>query len=222
MNAALRSIFATALIALSGGGSLRAELLVRDLGEGLAYLRAQTLPADLPPAPPKAQPTVLDLRFSTASEPAATALGTWLDFRASAKTPVFILVNADTPRSLRLAVAALLSHPGIVTIGSGSAEFVPDFAITAPHGAERKAYDALAHGAPLESLLVENADKPRNDEATIMRDRANPPNDADSAFNDDPLDAAKPTPPPPPPLVIDLALQKAVQLHRALLALKRL
>ena len=36
---------------------------------------------------------------------------------------------------------------------------------------ERQAYDALEHGAAIESLLTETNDKPRNDEAKLAKDR---------------------------------------------------
>ncbi len=82
---------------------------------------------------------------------------------------------------------------------------------------ERRAYDALERGAALASLVVARDDKPRNDEATLAKARQ-----ADDSDDDD---APKPEEKPKPllpPQVIDPVLQRAVQLDRSLLALKRL
>ena len=210
-------------------GASFAAPLTRDLGEGLAYHRAAVLPADLPPADAAPKPLVLDLRFARADEGAAEALAFWLKVHSTRATPAIVLVNAETDSSLRPAFAELASQPGLLTLGSPAAGWIPDITLTAPLEAERRAYDALAEGASLDSLLRQNTDKPRHDEAAIMRELANPPEDV----TDDPLtdpadevapdaDSAKNATPPAPPPSIDLALQRAVQVHRALLALKRL
>lgn len=203
--------------------------LTRDLGEGLAYHRASVLPADLPVADAAPQPLVLDLRFARADEGAAEALASWLKSHATRTTPAIVLVNVETPFVLRRAFTELAAQPGLLTLGSPAAGWVPDITLAAPLDAERRAYDALAAGTSLDSLLRQNTDKPRHDEAAMMRELANPP----KQISDEPLtdpatdaaiasDAAKPAPPPAPPPTIDFALQRAVQLHRALLALKRL
>jgi hypothetical protein len=75
-------------------------------------------------------------------------------------------------------------------------------------------YEALEHGTPIESLVVEKVAKVRDDEAALERERdADAPEGAPAA--------AKPQPARPPPL-IDPVLQRAVQLHRSLLALGRI
>jgi hypothetical protein len=154
---------------------------------------------------------------------AATALDAWIKFRATAATPVFVLLNAETPSSLHSVFASLKSQPGFVTVGSGSDAFTPDVVVAAAADAERRAYDALEHGGSLEALTRPNIDKPRTDEASIMRERTDgadnvPPDPLDRLLDNE---SEKPAPTPPPPL-IDHTLQRAVHLHRALVALKRL
>ena len=82
--------------------------------------------------------------------------------------------------------------------------------------------DALAAGATVESVLNDSPEKIRDDEAQLAKEhRARPP--PPPPLSDDPPDdppSTKPTPPVAPP--IDSALQRAVHLHRALKALKKL
>lgn len=224
MYLCLRVLFAMSV----AGGWARAEIIVRDLGEGLAYYRSHGLPGDLPPAAAKSGPLVLDLRFSAADEKAGTALDAWLDFRATSSTPVLLLINAHTAPVLRTTVASHRPQTGLIVIGESSAELIPDLLIKTGDS-ERRAYDALEHGASAASLITENAGKPRIDEASIMRDRANPPSEFPEAnpleLRDAPPSPASTTPSASPatePVVIDYALQRAVQVHRALVALKRI
>jgi hypothetical protein len=78
--------------------------------------------------------------------------------------------------------------------------------------ADRRAYDALEKGSDVQSLLSDYPDKPRIDEAYLEKEHI-----ADS----DAPDVISDKPPPPRPLV-DAMLQRAVQLHRGLLALKKI
>jgi hypothetical protein len=195
----------------------------RDLGRGLAYVRVHSLPADLPPTPAKPGPLVLDLRYARGNPDAATTLGAWLKFRASARTPVFILVNGGTAPAVLEFLENTEPLPGLLTLGAASSKFVPDVTLRIAPATERSAYDALEHGLPVETLLTDNPTKPRHDEAAIAQDHAatgSGAEDDDSAL-DDSSSPAPALPPAPPPL-IDAALQRAVQLHRALLALKKI
>ena len=78
---------------------------------------------------------------------------------------------------------------------------------------ERRAYDALEAGASVNSLLADNPNKVRNDEASLSKDRLAEAS-ADAADN---ALSGKRAPPP-----IDATLQRAVHLHRALAALKKI
>lgn len=214
--------FSGLLVFLSAVAALHSAPLERDLGEGLVYFRAPELPADLPPAAKKTTPLVLDLRFATAGDHAATALDSWLRFRATRATPAFILINAETPAALLGVFAVLKSQPGLVTIGSSSDAFTPDIVISSPPEVERRAYDALPAGTAVQALIAENTDKTRVDEASIMRERADPFFAAEPPDLTDDEESEASKAPPPPAAPVDHALQRAVHLHRALLALKRL
>ncbi|ACB77299.1 hypothetical protein [Opitutus terrae] len=206
--------------------SASAAPLESDLGEGLRYYRATELPTDLPPPPTgKPTPLVFDLRFTIADETAATALEAWLKFRATAAAPVLVLVNHETAPVLRPVLAAQKSNPGLLTIGATEPEFTPDVTVAVKSDVERRAYDAAQNGTPVAALAAPPIDKPRSDEAALIRDRASLPEDDSDAGVDElglsdeppPTHGAQPAPPP-----VDLALQRAVQIHRGLRALKRL
>lgn len=205
--------------------SLTAAPLEKDLGEGLAYFRAHVLPEDLPAASVKRGPIVLDLRFVTSHENAENALDAWLTFRASARTPLFVLLDSPTAERFASVLAAHHSNPGFLTLGETAEKFTPDISIDTSPDEEKKAYDALEKGASIPSLITENPDKPRNDEAALTQARTNPiedPTDSDFVEVEPPkVDKTMPALPVPEP-VIDRTLQRAIHVHRGLLALKRL
>jgi hypothetical protein len=182
----------------------------RELGSGLFYVRVKALPADLPPqAGPRAAPTVLDLRYVRAEAEAAATFADWLKQRATPRTPVFVLANSETAPPLLKVLAGHERGTGIVVVGIAGTDFRPDVPVKASAAEERRAYDALEKGAVLAALLADNPTKVRNDEASLTRERpAEPPAD--------PAAAKRETPP------IDLTLQRAVHLHRALVALKKI
>lgn len=220
LHSLLHAFFACCL--LTGAVSLYAKPANRDLGDGLLYFRAEIIPRDLPPADVKAGPLILDLRYALAEVDASTALNAWLKLRATAKTPVFLLLNSDTAPGLKTLLREGPSRPSVITIGRANQETKPDIEVETTDDEERRAYEALEQNTPIESLLVENLDKPRIDEASIMRARDEAGEDL---FQADPLDRILPTETKeeaktPPP--IDRALLRAVHLHRALRALKRL
>lgn len=205
-----------------GNASLLAAPLDRELGEQLYYHRAGILPSDLPPPDLKAGAMILDLRYALAEFEAKPALNAWLKSRATPGAPVIVLYNSDTAPALRELFSAGSTLRGVITIGRDNAQPKPDIAINSTDAEERQAYDALGAGSAVEALISENTDKPRMDEASIMRAHSDARSDvADTVVPDEDV-AGTPTPsnaPPPPP--IDRALQRAVHLHRALLALKR-
>ena len=191
-----------------------------DLGQGLAYHRAHSLPADLPgSSPTRPQPLVLDLRYAVGDADAAIALSAWLKFRAAPRTPVFLLANSATSPALRAAFADRQHTAGLLVLGLAGSDFSPDIALKTTPEAERLAYDALTDAAALARLINPPITKPRNDEARLVADylagRTSEPTATDPAPA-----ATAPTPTPPP--ATDPVLQRAVHLHRSLLALKRL
>jgi len=202
-------ILAASLVAWCAPGASGATL-VRDLGQGLTYFRVHVLPADIPSSPPgPASPCVLDLRFAKADTPAAAAMKAWIRFTASARDPVFVLENSDTSPSLLAAIAG--GSAGIIVLAPESEKLSPDVAVRVAPDTDRRAYDALEKGAPVDLLLSDFPDKARVDEAYLEKEHIP---DSDSP------DSASDKPDPPRPLV-DALLQRAVQLHRGLHALKR-
>jgi hypothetical protein len=181
------------------------------------------LPADLPSANTAKSALVLDLRYTLTDDTGATAFSAWLGFR-TATLPVFVLVNAGTDPALLHALAGRPVPSGVVTLGPTLPAFTPDVPLEISPDTGRRAYDAFDHGTALESLIVEKIDKPRYDEASMVKDHVSDseppaPDDEDDAATKP--DSAKDKPAPPPQL-IDLALQRAVQLHRTLLALHKI
>jgi hypothetical protein len=184
--------------------------LTRDLGRGLAYQRVQTLPADLPSTDnARKRPIVLDVRYVHGDANAAAALVAWLKFHATPRSPVFVLANTETDRAILGALAGRGSAGSVLVIGVPARDFAPDIPVQSTAAAERAAYDALAAGTDPAALVVENTDKVRNDEASLSRDHSSEPG----------ADTAKDRPPAPP---LDAALQRAVHLHRTLIALRKI
>lgn len=181
----------------------------RDLGQGLAYYRMHELPADLP-AMPAPRACVLDVRYVPVELQVATAFRAWLTFHAAPRAPIFVLANAGTGEALLAALGVGDQRSSFIVVGIAAGNFHPDLAVRASAADERRAYDAFEEGVALAALLADNPDKVRNDEASLSPDRLTEPG---------PRVAAKDGPAPPP---VDAALQRAVHLHRALLALKKI
>ena len=188
----------------------------RELGQGLLFYRVQQLPADLPQptlADSKPAPCIVDVRYAKAERDAASAFAEWLKVRARPKAPVFVLANAETASALLRVLEGREKSTNVVVIGGTARNFDPDLAIQIPADDERRAYDALENGAAIASLITDNPGKVRNDEASLSRDRLA------EASADTAADALAPKRDAPP---VDLALQRAVHLHRALVALRKL
>jgi hypothetical protein len=195
---------------------LRAAPLERDLGLGLAYLRVHALPGDLAVAPAAGRPLVLDLRYVHGGPAEAAGLLAWLRLHAGPRMPVFLLANGDTSPALLAPLSSPEAVNGLVIVGAAAPGFDPDLTLAVTPEAERHAYDALEAGATIESLTVASSDKVRNDEAMLAKARQ-----ADTADEDEAARPEEKARPALPPQVIDPVLQRAVQLHRSLRALKR-
>jgi len=196
------------LLGLTALWAAPAAPVERDLGEGLVYVRVHQLPADLPAKPAgRVTPCVIDLRYVEAAEDAAAAFSAWLKFRAGPRSPVFVLANGDTAAPLLKVMAQGERGAGVLLIGIESERFRPDVAVKSTAADERRAYDALEQGAAVATLVADLPNKVRNDEASLIRDRPlDPPTADDKAAT----------------VLIDLTLQRAVHLHRALVAMKKL
>lgn len=186
---------------------------VRDLGKGLVYFRVHELPTDIP-SPQAGQPLaacVLDLRFAKTDAASPAALKAWVRFNASVRTPVFVLENSGTDPALLAALSG--SGPaGQVVLAPDSEKLAPDIAVKVSPEVDRRAYDALEKGESVASLLTDFPDKPRIDEAYLEKEHI-PDSSAPDVPEDKPM-AARP--------LVDVMLQRAVQLHRGLLAMRRI
>ena len=195
---------------------MAAAPLEHDLGHGLRLYRLHELPDDLPPAPAgsgKVPPCVVDVRYVKADSDAATAFVAWLKFRAKPRSPVFVLANGASASAVLGALAKREKDGGIVVIGPPNRMLEPDIAVRVSGDDERRAYEALEKGTAVSALLTDNPDKVRNDEASLSRDRLA------EASADTAADALAPKRTAPP---VDASLQRAVHLHRALVALRKL
>jgi hypothetical protein len=212
VNLAARLSLLLAVVPCALAAGAPASIQPVDLGQGLAYYRVHELPSDLPsPKSGRPGPCVLDLRFARADELAASALNAWVKFNASAHAPIFILENSETSASLRASFPG--NGPvGVVVVAPVSDKVSPDISVQVAAAVDRLAYDAVEKGTLIGSLLRDNPDKPRIDEAYLEKEHL-----ADSEAPD--IESDKPSPPSP---LVDAVLQRAVQLHQGLLALKRL
>ncbi|MBI2497904.1 MAG: hypothetical protein HYV75_08350, partial [Opitutae bacterium] len=158
---------------------------------------------------------VLDLRYTTAGGASAAELQSALATRP-ANAPLFILLSPSTPPAL----LALSRQSPALTLGPAGTEPAPKVVVKTDAASDRRAYDALEAGAALDTLITGKIDKERFDEATLVEE-----------FSHGNPDAMPPTPPDPttpkadgapdkPAVLTDRVLQRAVHLHRALLALK--
>ena len=206
----MKTLLALILAGLSARCAVASEPS-RDLGQGLYYCRIHQLPADLPSADTlKPGPCVLDLRYAKADETAAAALKAWVRFNLSAHAPLLILENAETATALKSALSGG-EKPGLLVLAPASANLAPDIAVNVPPETDRNAYDALEKGAALDTLLTDYPDTPRIDEAYLEKEHI-----SDSDAPEVPADKSLRNP------LVDRLLQRAVQIHRGLKALKRI
>jgi hypothetical protein len=191
-----------------------------DLDQGLSYLRIHSV-ADSEVALRQALPgdgaLVLDLRYATANDASAAALRSALAGRSS-NVPLYILVSPATPPAL----GPIINASPALTLGIGGSLPAPRVVVQPDATGDRRAYDALDAGTALAQLISGKIEKERFDEATLVQEFKNGNPDAHPVTPPDPTapkpgDAAEKEPPVPP---VDRVLQRAVHLHRALLALK--
>ena len=196
-----------------------------DLGQGLTYVRLHRLPEDLPALESawSAQALVVDIRYPAGHlDPAGSPR---LTARPRAH-PLFVLVGPSTPAALveELRKAA----PALVTLGLAGPGAGTDIVLDVTPADDRRGYDALDAGKPVDALVGEKERGPRFDEAVLAREHENA--DARDAGPPEPP-AAQPAGPPAAqgaaapaataaePAIRDLVLERAIQLHRTLLAL---
>lgn len=202
---------------------------VRDLGEGLGYVRIKEL--DTAPVPTASRPLVIDLRHATLTTPAAA--GKLQALLAADGPPRFVLVSEATPPALLALLDA--RAPNVLTLGATSPALTPDIAVAATTEEDRLAYDAIDQGTPLAAIVRQSIEKERYDEAAMMRDHANgvplpdapptpeipapiPPSAAEPPAATTPAEGAAKAAAAPP---VDAVLVRAVQVYQGLRALRK-
>ncbi len=170
---------------------------------------------------------VIDLRSTAGSSEAAIALTEHLEeARVSQRGIRLILINPST--SPEIVKALSKPRPRQLTLGPRAPELTPDIAVASSAEEDRRAYDALASGTPLEKLISSITDKKRFDEAALVRSRAGLTSpaletepDVTTAVESAATSGQKENQPVAPPPPHDLVLERAVQIYRALLVAKR-
>ncbi|MBI2515716.1 MAG: hypothetical protein HYV95_02260 [Opitutae bacterium] len=197
-----------------------------DLGQGLGYLRVHSLNADeqaVTEALGSGQALVLDLRGAIADKLNAKELRDTLALRGG-KEPLFVLVGPLTPPDLTETLATAPGKP--VTLGVRAAVPAPQVVVQQAPETDLRAFEALESGLPLADLISGKIEKERYDEAALMNDFRNGNTEAEPPAPADPTATAPATKPKgaekaeKAPVLIDRVLQRAVHLHRALLALR--
>ena len=226
--------FLVTLIFLAIAPGLRAAI-EKELGNSLAYFRitdADTDRTSLLDTIARRPALVLDLRSLSVGQGFADALQISLARTPPPHAVRIVLINATTSPALIAAVGQEL--PSVITLGPRSPALSPDIAVAISNEDDLRAFNALATGTPLDKLINDNREKRRYDEAKLVQDHANGVTVPDSVLPAEAEDDTVKTEPTPakkspaagkkvePPPVIDLVLERAVQLHRSLLALKKL
>lgn len=189
-----------------------------DLGANLAYLHIKSL-ADAAPllstARSAQRPLVLDLRYATSE---AAALSVFQTALARHPAPLFILFSAATPQEI---IAVVKQSAGaIITLSVAGADAPAQIQVQADPAADRLAYEALGQGTLPAILVTGKIGKERFDEATLVQEFKNGNPDAEPPPLPDPTQPKSNQAAPVKAPLIDRVLQRAIQLHRALLALE--
>lgn len=193
-----------------------------DLGYNLSYVRVHSL-TDATPALQSAlsvkHACVLDVRYATATDESISALRTALAGHPT-DAPLFILISPATPASVIEAVnpATPVTY---VTLGVAGSHPSPKITVNTAPETDRAAYDAFEHGTPIATLISGKIDKDRFDEATLVQEFKNGNPDPESPAPATHAETKSTEPHEKTAALTDHVLQRALHLHRALLALRR-
>jgi hypothetical protein len=204
-----------------------ASASIQELEKGLAYARISDLGRDASQLEAAlSKPTVvLDLRDAAGTAAEAKTLASRLVQMPPKPTDHrLILINPHTAAPILSAVQ--IAEPRQLTIGPRADGFQVDIAVPISVEDDERAFAAFASGTPLNKLDDSNPEKKRYDEATLAKNRAAAVAEAEGD-NDDidtPADAQTQTPNTAPEKkpenqIHDAVLERAVQLHRALLVI---
>jgi hypothetical protein len=190
----------TCLLLLALGCSLRAA----PLAPGLSYIRPDT---DTTAQNLGAGSVILDLREVTDSK-SADALLASLAAPLPLRRITLVLVAPETPSALRRRVATL---PRCISIGRVDESLKTDITVMTAPEADLASVKSLASGSAPETLVIANANKPRFDESSLVREHQNGVSDEKPAGEE--------TKAPP---AVDAVLQRAVQIYQGLVALGKI
>jgi len=191
-----------------------------EIAPNLVYRRFTELPRDLTrESQGDPRSLIADLRSATGDASAGAAFLEWLASRARPAAPVYLLLSANTDARLRAELVPGKLPAGIISLAAADPGIAADIRVSVSTTQDREAYAALAAGKPASELIDVEVDKPRNDEAAIVRRRQNgtdetaiPANTRPGARGGDSRSAD--------PLV-DAVLERAVQIQAGLTALGR-
>jgi hypothetical protein len=209
------ALLAAGLSLLTAG--LAAPDASADLGQGLAYLRVHVFASEakaVDAALAANGALVLDLRYTTA-QAADAALLTQALAEHRGSDLLCVLVSPATPPVLASALTA--APVRLITLGVAGSVPAPVVVVEQKAATDRQAYDAYESGTAFAVLLSGKIEKDRYDEAALMNDFSNgnttgePPEPDAKTLKDTPGKA---------PALLDRVLQRAVNLHRALAAIK--
>jgi hypothetical protein len=190
-----------------------------DLGENLSYVRLRALGEDSAAiSTVTSDALIIDLRRVEVTDEAIESFSAAVSQRA-ARTQLFILVGPDTPSVLAKNLASLPAR--VLTLGTANSRPTPKVIVETDSKTEQAAYDAFETGTSIDALINGKIVKERYDEATLVQEfkhgaislvptetAKNDAKDSESASGD----SAPPT---------DRVLQRAVHVHRTILALKK-
>ena len=204
-------------------GAVRAEVpaATSDLGQGLGYVRIHSSAEAtklLAPLAAKDTALVVDLRYPTDELADYDTVLQQLE-RHPAGHPLFLLVGAETPPGEVLLVKAMATRS--LVLGPTNS-WVPEnhgVLVTQTAEADRQAYQAYKAGQSVADLISGKIEKDRYDEASLMTDFRGGNTDPQPPPAPDPTKSKATPDTAPKPVPTDRVLQRAVHLHRALLAL---
>jgi hypothetical protein len=206
--------------------SAPAAASVQELEKGLTYARIGDLDRDASQleAALSKPAVILDLRDATGTPAEAKTLaGRLVQMPPKPADHRLILINPHTATPIVSAVE--IPEPRQLTIGPRADGFQVDIAVPTTVEEDERAFDAFASGVPLSKLDNSNPEKKRYDEAVLAKNRAAAIAEAEGDSDaDTPADASAQTPAPssdkkPENQIHDYVLERAIQLHHALLVI---
>ncbi len=190
----------------------------RPLPDGPAYLRSRDLSQlDVASAP---MDLILDLRGVGEMTAEGNARLNAVLAAGSVRTVRLVLVDPGTAPGVRAAVRAASGR--ILTLGANLPPEAVDVAVATPVEFDRRAVAALDDGKAPQELLATAPEKARYDESAMVRDHAKGLPIPEAPPEQETDDSKTPPPAPEDAVLVDRVLERALHLHRALRAIRRI